>query len=478
MINYYCALTEEQYSKESSIKARRRFDSLKGLPVGAPVLGYIDNDLATGSWWFVIGGIISMMIPLVILLDSELNFFKDERNAAEIIEAADDSFTWWLLLVSGFFVTVGSYCFVRAFTEPTPSPLGDGCVDQCSYFSLFGICIRTDEILAAWLFLAGSLPAMPYAGIFCAREPTRPAYILGLMAAAASVLCAGFFVWAVIQPVELEHPSDKFPPSVSSLSLSSHSTTNSSIPENEEVLTTPLTTPLDIVEAGNHHHGTPGSQMTSKDYAASTQASVSTNHDLPFRTVDISSTATGRSRRQVSVSPLKSKLMIPVVETMVEKVVGKQSSFILMHISTDFLLASWLSLFVSIAWGVGSLALLVLKNADMSSRVDFAYIMSFIDSLPFVIGSIYYISGGFYYAGTESEGFQQVAPREVEDLPEKNPLHKEPSPPAQESVEKEVPGDEGVQTQEQEEPQEQPRALLRSEDEEEESADTQATSLE
>ena len=95
MINYYCELTEEQYSKVSSIKARRRFDSLKGA-VGAPVLGYIDNDLATGSWWFVIGGIISMMIPLVILLDSELNFFKDERNAAEIIEAADDSFTWWL----------------------------------------------------------------------------------------------------------------------------------------------------------------------------------------------------------------------------------------------------------------------------------------------------------------------------------------------------------------------------------------------
>ena len=61
-----------------------------------------------------------------------------------------------------------------------------------------------------------------------------------------------------------------------------------------------------------------------------------------------------------------------------------------------------------------------LKNADMSSRVDFAYIMSFIGSLlsslapstTLVVGST---------AGTESEGFLQVAPREVEDLPEESP---------------------------------------------------------
>lgn len=426
-VSSYFALTAKQRVRQDEIVKRRRFSGLKQLPVGFGFLGFIDNDLATGSWWFVVGGIISVLVPLVILLDNWIDFFSDEENEEEIVEAAGEVLTWWLLLISGFFVTVGSWCFVRAFSEPAPPALGD----HCSHSSLFGICLSTDEVLASWLFLAGSLPSLPYAWIFYIKEPMRPAYILGLMAAFASVICASFFVWAVLQPVQqhsaleednltnLTHSGE----SMSSLSTSS---TPNSIPENEELASTPLTATTPMIETSDHFAPTPRKQSlhTPTTTSVSTRDREGHQDAAQFRTVDISSTAASNAsghsrpprRHQSNQSPLKSKLMMPVVE----KVIGKESP-ILMHISTDFLLAAWLSLFISVAWALGSLFLLLLKRSQMNSRVDFAYFMSFIDSIPFGIGSVYYISGGFFYAGS-NDAFPSL---EEPTLGEKNPLHEE-----------------------------------------------------
>lgn len=423
------APTQAQRDQESVIIKRRRFSGLKDLPVGFGFItpNLIDNDLATGSWWFVVGGILSMLIPIVILLDNSIGFFEDENSEEEIVEAAGEVLTWWLLLISGFFVTIGSWCFVRAFSEPVPPPLGEHCLAQSSYCTFFGICLSTDEVLASWLFLAGSLPSLPYAAIFYAREPMRPAYIFGLLAAIASVLCAIVFVWAVIQPVQTANHSTQgedaidttiFTPSGQSISsLSMNSTPTSSIPENEELNS--FSTPA--IETSDHFTPPMGKQGESTP-ATTSQTVRERDLTFLFRTVDISSTAASNAtslslpprRHHSSQSPLKSKLMMPVVE----KVIGKESP-ILMHVSTDFLLAAWLSLFISIAWALGSLFLLMLKRSQMNSRVDFAYLMSFIDSIPFGIGSLYYISGGFFYSGDDS-----LTHRLEDELNnEKNPLH-------------------------------------------------------
>ena len=200
-VSSYFALTAKQRVRQDEIVKRRRFSGLKKLPVGFGFLGFIENDLATGSWWFVVGGIISVLIPIVILLDNWIDFFSDEEKEEEIVEAAGEVLTWWLLLISGIFVTVGSWCFVRAFSEPAPPALGD----HCSHSSLFGICLSTDEVLASWLFLAGSLPSLPYAHIL--HQGTHAPCLHPRLDGCIRLgdLC-NFFVWAVLQPCSSIQP--------------------------------------------------------------------------------------------------------------------------------------------------------------------------------------------------------------------------------------------------------------------------------
>lgn len=69
---------------------------------------------------------------------------------SDTLPQLDFKLTWALLIFSGFFFTLGSIAFVRAFEEPPKRPI----------FYWYKHC-QTDELLGAWLFLVGTIPAVP-----------------------------------------------------------------------------------------------------------------------------------------------------------------------------------------------------------------------------------------------------------------------------------------------------------------------------
>jgi hypothetical protein len=96
--------------------------------------------------WFVwgsLGGVIFALLPIVI---SENSPATDDK-----LPTVDYDLTWAILVFSGVLFTVGSLLFVRAFEEPPVRPL-------LYYYKHF----QTDELLAAWFFLAGTVPSVPY----------------------------------------------------------------------------------------------------------------------------------------------------------------------------------------------------------------------------------------------------------------------------------------------------------------------------
>lgn len=446
------ALSEDKIAKKADIARRRRFHLLQCLPVGAPCLGYVDNDLATGSWWFVIGSVISTLAPIVPLLDNELHFFDEGGHDGEL-SAANDPLAWICLLLTGVFLTIGSYLFVRAFSEPPMPAMGRHLQDYS--WGKYLHCFRTDEILAAWLFLLSSLPPLPYAMVYWTRAPTRLPYLLGLLAALSSAVCAGLFVYAVYLPyatppgeegTDRLYSSDSGLASLGSTPIPSNTGSERStpIPEHEEV------EPSAVSSASLHRvlatHGFLPSPMREGNETAGKKPRYSNlprtdkglslqsvllaggnDEEKSLQTVDIglstgssSHTHHSNNKQRRQASPFKTKLLIPTVERMI----GKHSP-ILIHVSTDFLLASWVLFFVSVAWTMGSIWLLLLKVHEANARLDYVYATSLADSIPFAIGCIYYISGGYYVSqdgvDDDRDGDDDNDDEELSVL--SNPLH-------------------------------------------------------
>ena len=90
----------------------------------------------------------------------------------------------------GLFFTLGSLAFVRAFEEPPLPPM-------FKYKHL-----GTDELVAAWLFLFGTIPALPYSAMWFINYPSEVLYIGYLAASGTFVFCTYLFVLAC-------YPSDK-----------------------------------------------------------------------------------------------------------------------------------------------------------------------------------------------------------------------------------------------------------------------------
>lgn len=94
------------------------------------------------------------------------------------------------MFLSGLFSTLGSYAFVRAFEDPHVQSL----------FTWYHV--SSDELLGAWLFLASTLPMVPYACLYIWDEPNHLIYWVTLLLAIAMVAASGFFV-------KLSYPVDE-----------------------------------------------------------------------------------------------------------------------------------------------------------------------------------------------------------------------------------------------------------------------------
>ena len=132
--------------------------------------------------WFVYGSIFSIVIPIVPLLDIQYHFFQDNKTSLSVY---NDEITWLLVLIAGIFFTIGSYIWVRSFHQPPLNPLLPCCK-----------CFKTDELLAAWFFLLGAIPPIPYVIIFLISDYTALDYWALLIAAILFLLVTSLFVHA------------------------------------------------------------------------------------------------------------------------------------------------------------------------------------------------------------------------------------------------------------------------------------------
>lgn len=131
--------------------------------------------------WMVWGSLGSAIFALVPLIQQYETFYHQHDD---LLPAVDFKLTWALLIFSGFFFTLGSLAFVRAFEEPPKTPL----------FHWYKH-LQTDELLGAWLFLIGTIPAVPYILVYYLIDPTFT-YLGALSSSALLVLGTLCFVLA------------------------------------------------------------------------------------------------------------------------------------------------------------------------------------------------------------------------------------------------------------------------------------------
>lgn len=164
----------------SEVIVQRR-GALKWMPV------LFSNDLVHGSWWFVLGSAVTMLCSMYPLIQKYSGGYDHNDD---ILPATDYDVTWALMIVSGFFFTLGSLAFVRAFEEPPKRPL----LYNYKHF-------QSDELLGAWLFLVGTAPSIPYLFLFFIFKPSA-FYFFGTVAAIVFTYATYLFVVAC-------YPSDK-----------------------------------------------------------------------------------------------------------------------------------------------------------------------------------------------------------------------------------------------------------------------------
>ena len=150
---------------------------VRGAFTWLPVFGGM-NDLKSGSWFFFYGSVgatVTAMVPLLY----DLSLGESNKLPVLMLET-----TWGLIALSGVFYALGSLALVRAFRDSAIDPVCTGLE-----------CFDSDELLAMWLYLLGSLPFIPYSIIFFLRAPSI-AYALSVIGSVLLVLGCSIMVHA------------------------------------------------------------------------------------------------------------------------------------------------------------------------------------------------------------------------------------------------------------------------------------------
>lgn len=109
------------------------------------------SDLLHGSWWYVIGSFLSVVISLIVLVNDYETFLGADDS---ILPPPDYRLAWGLCLASAVLFTIGSVAFVRASNSPPLSTMG-----LCA-------CCASDEIFGSWFAVSAVLPAVPYCFVY------------------------------------------------------------------------------------------------------------------------------------------------------------------------------------------------------------------------------------------------------------------------------------------------------------------------
>lgn len=163
---------------ERNIRVRNRRGAFRWLPV------FFANDLLHGSYWFLWGSILAMVIPIIplvaiyeVLWENEEAFYPKKYTAV-----------YSLLVVIGIFYSIGSYFFLRVFKEP-PVP---------ALLNFSTMIFSTDEIIGAWMFFLGTSPSIPIVALYVYEEPHSSTFIVALIVSVIATVSMGIFVYLVI----------------------------------------------------------------------------------------------------------------------------------------------------------------------------------------------------------------------------------------------------------------------------------------
>jgi hypothetical protein len=158
----------------------RRRGVFKWLPVDC------DNDMQLGSWYFVWGCLLCILIPAMPLISLYLTPSERFWPTADAFIFPLDKHTavYALLCGCGFLNTVASLFLVRAFSEPIPEPYNSS-------------IIPNDEVLASWLFFLGILPTIPLVVIYVMEFPDNLEYRAALIFCVFISVVMLFFVYLV-----------------------------------------------------------------------------------------------------------------------------------------------------------------------------------------------------------------------------------------------------------------------------------------
>lgn len=147
------------------------------------------NDLVFGSWWFVFGSTIAVLLSVVVLVNNYYDYLGSDDSA---LPPLDYRIAWGMALASSVLFTVGSTAFVRACNEPPLPPL-------CGL-----TCGSSDESFGLWFFIISVFPAIPYCFVYLAVKRSE-LYFICMIIAIAIIVAGVFFMKCIYRPRKVLH---------------------------------------------------------------------------------------------------------------------------------------------------------------------------------------------------------------------------------------------------------------------------------
>jgi hypothetical protein len=168
-------------SKEvRNARIKRRRGAFKWLPT------HFANDLLHGSYWFLGGSVLAMLIPVVPILSILYHFYVHHGS----LETTVYFYIYGLLIFSGLMFSIGSYHFLRVFIEPPPEP-----------HLVFCRCLSNganDELLAAWYFFLGTAPTIPVVTFYVVYANYSSTFVVALVVCIIATSVMFLFVYVCI----------------------------------------------------------------------------------------------------------------------------------------------------------------------------------------------------------------------------------------------------------------------------------------
>jgi len=134
-----------------------------------PIAVSSSSDLVWGSWWYVAGSVLSMVIPVFPLISLVHTHWwpasgaTSDTVAVPTLPLNQHVWVYVLMIWLGFWYTVASLAFLRAVRVPKPPPL----------FSWYHI--QSDELFGIWSLLLANIVTLPITLIYAVYYGTSTA---------------------------------------------------------------------------------------------------------------------------------------------------------------------------------------------------------------------------------------------------------------------------------------------------------------